>query len=115
MAKEVKLSWNIPLTEQDKGREMTMSVSVNDPQHITSALKKADGKRVAGVIHREPLGTGSFLKGKSIKCDSLVTDFDKNSNETEVTFEINQYSITYNESVERDGDAIIYAVKIQFV
>ena len=115
MAKKIEVTWKIPLSELDMTKEMKFSVSASSPQHVTSTVGKPDGKIISGVIDALPLGTGASLKGKTIRCNSLVTDFDSNSNNIEVTFEVNQYAGTYKETVAADGDAIVYKVKIQFV
>lgn len=114
MAKIVEFEWTVPLTDNDNNTDMKLSISVDPPQVGSSILRKPSGQIVNGDVKNESLGTGASLHGKSLYCQTIVTDFDKNSNKTKVNFKLNGYTISYSEDVEKHGGTIMYKVTLNF-
>lgn len=114
MSKIVEFEWNLPLSAADDGKQMEISIAVDAPQLGSSILRKPNGEIVNGTVSKVKLGTGASLRGKTLRCQTLVTDLDKKSDATKVNFSVGDYSITYSEDVEKHGGSIMYKVTIKF-
>jgi hypothetical protein len=110
-----QLQWDITLTPADENSELKMTVSVEDPQVGSSTLKKPLGGYASGAISGEKLGTGNLLHGKTFFCHTLVTDFDKTSDNMVLTISINGHKKSFPETAPNNTGSVLYRINIKLI
>ncbi len=91
---------------------------------IGQAQKGATVVQIGGVmlassnqdVVEVELGTGAELRGKKVFCTTVVTDINPQTNLTSVTWEISgglaAFTRTCTETLDHDGDSVLYVAVI---
>lgn len=90
-----------------------LTIVVGNGQVGQSSLKKPSGEYVTGDIQNVSLG--SNIAGKTVFVSTMVTDVNPNTNQTSVSYYLNQVLLkTVNQEADEDHSSVLYKTKLVF-
>jgi hypothetical protein len=97
-----------------------LDIIIGDAQIGSSIVRLNQKEKGRGSkIHDLIIGKGSVLKNKALLIKSIVTDVSDSTNQTSITYVlkggVRNQEFTSSGTVEKNGDAIIYRAKFNFV
>jgi hypothetical protein len=109
-----KFNWDITITPAENDTDFLLTVIVDRPQEGDTTVVKPDGTIVSNPITNLNLGKGSTLRGRTFAINSVVADFDPNSDQAKVHFILNGHKLDFSENVNAATGTMTYKIKINF-
>lgn len=95
-----------------------LRIAVGDGQFGSSVVKLDSDEIASGVLAMLLIGQGSDLRGSKLAVATTVTDVQRASNRTSVTYELSGGPSTdahpMDADVEKDGGSVLYVAKFEF-
>jgi hypothetical protein len=93
-------------------KDVKMTILIGNAQIGSSIVKLDNTEKGRGDITGLLIGSGSKIKGKSLKTKSVVTDVNDQTNKTVITYRLTggkrTQEFTSSGTVEQNGSSIIY-------